>query len=51
MSHTYLGPAYRIEFERLVIRCYNPKDALYLQKAFLGKYGILSNFINWTSFE
>ena len=33
MSRTYLGPAYRIESERLVIRCYNPTDALYLQKS------------------
>jgi len=33
MTHTYLGPAYRIESERLVIRCYNPKDALLLQKS------------------
>ena len=33
MSHTYFGPAYRIESERLVIRCYDPKDALLLQKS------------------
>jgi len=51
MSHTYLGPAYRIESERLVIRCYNPKDALYLQKAVQESVEHLRPWMPWVKDE
>ena len=51
MSHTYLGPAYRIESERLVIRCYNPKDALYLQKAVQESVEHLQPWMPWVKDE
>ena len=51
MSRTYLGPAYRIESERLVIRCYNPKDALYLQKAVQESVEHLRPWMPWVKDE
>ncbi len=51
MSHTYLGPAYRIESERLVIRCYNPTDALYLQKAVQESVEHLRPWMPWVKDE
>ena len=51
MPHTYLGPAYRIESERLVIRCYNPKDALYLQKAVQENVEHLRPWMPWVKSE
>ncbi len=51
MSHTYLGPAYRIESERLVIRCYDPKDALYLQKAVQESVEHLRPWMPWVKGE
>ncbi len=51
MSHTYLGPAYRIESERLVIRCYNPTDALYLQKAVQESVEHLRPWLPWVKDE
>ncbi|MHA1472420.1 MAG: GNAT family N-acetyltransferase [Promethearchaeota archaeon] len=51
MSRTYLGPAYRIESERLVIRCYDPKDALYLQKAVQESVDHLRPWMPWVKSE
>jgi RimJ/RimL family protein N-acetyltransferase len=51
MAHTYLGPAYRIESERLVIRCYNPKDALHLQKSVQESVEHLRPWISWIKDE
>ena len=51
MSHTYLGPAYLIESERLVIRCYNPTDALYLQKAVQESIEHLRPWMPWVKDE
>ena len=51
MSQTYLGPAYRIESERLVIRCYNPKDALYLQKSVQESVEHLRPWLPWVKDE
>ncbi|MBY8980440.1 MAG: GNAT family N-acetyltransferase [Candidatus Lokiarchaeota archaeon] len=51
MSHTYLGPVYRIKSERLVIRCYNPKDALYLQKAIQENVEHLRPWMPWVKSE
>ena len=51
MSHTYFGPTYRIESERLVIRCYNPKDALYLQKAVQESVEHLRPWMPWVKDE
>ena len=51
MSHSYLGPAYRIESERLVIRCYNPKDALLLQKSIQESVEHLRPWLPWVKTE
>ena len=51
MSLTYLGPAYHIESERLVIRCYNPKDASYLQKAVQESVEHLRPWMPWVKGE
>jgi len=51
MSHNYLGPAYRIESERLVIRCYDPKDALYLQKSVQESVEHLRPWMPWVKNE
>jgi len=51
MAHTYLGPAYRIESERLVIRCYNPKDAFYLQKSVQESVEHLRPWLAWVKDE
>ena len=51
MSHTYLGPAYRIESERLVIRCYDPKDALLLQKSIQESLEHLRPWMPWVKTE
>jgi len=51
MSHTYLGPAYRIETERLVIRCYDPKDAQYLQKSIQESIEHLRPWLPWVKSE
>ena len=51
MSPTYLGPAYRIESERLVIRCYEPKDALHLQKSIQESVEHLRPWMSWVKSE
>ncbi len=51
MSATYLGPAYRIESERLVIRCYNPKDGLLLQKSIQESVAHLRPWLPWVKTE
>ena len=51
MVHTYLGPAYRIESERLVIRCYNPKDALLLQRSVQESVEHLQPWLPWVKDE
>ena len=51
MSDTYLGPAYRIESERLVIRCYKPEDALYLQKSVQESLEHLRPWMPWVISE
>ena len=51
MSHIYLGPAYRIESERLVIRCYDPKDAILLQKSVQESVEHLRPWMPWVKSE
>jgi RimJ/RimL family protein N-acetyltransferase len=51
MSQTYLGPAYRIETERLVIRCYDPKDAPLLQKSIQESIEHLRPWLPWVKTE
>jgi RimJ/RimL family protein N-acetyltransferase len=51
MVHTYLGPAYRIESKRLVIRCYDPKDALLLQKSVQESVEHLRPWLPWVKTE
>jgi RimJ/RimL family protein N-acetyltransferase len=51
MNKSYLGPAYRIETERLVIRCYNPKDAPLLQKSIQESVEHLRPWLPWVKTE
>ena len=51
MSQNYIGPAYRIETERLVIRCYDPKDAPYLQKSIQESVEHLRPWMPWVKTE
>ncbi|MFX0010359.1 MAG: GNAT family N-acetyltransferase [Candidatus Hermodarchaeota archaeon] len=51
MPGIYLGPAYRIETERLVIRCYNPKDAPLLQKSIQESVEHLRPWLPWVKTE
>jgi len=51
MPTPYLGPVYRIESDCLVIRCYNPKDALYLQKAVQESVEHLRPWMPWVKDE
>ena len=51
MSRTYLGPAYRIESKRLVIRCYSPMDAQYLQKSIQESLEHLRPWMPWVKTE
>jgi RimJ/RimL family protein N-acetyltransferase len=51
MSPTYLGPAYRIVSERLIIRCYEPTDALYLQKSIQESVDHLRPWMSWVKTE
>jgi len=51
MSDTYFGPAYRIESERLIVRCYNPTDALYLQKSVQESVEHLRPWMPWVKSE
>ena len=51
MSRTYLGPAYRIETDRLIIRCYDPKDAFLLQNAIQESLEHLRPWLPWVKDE
>ena len=51
MSQIYLGPSYRIESERLVIRCYDPKDAPLLQKSVQESVEHLRPWLPWVKTE
>ncbi|NHJ22912.1 MAG: N-acetyltransferase [Candidatus Lokiarchaeota archaeon] len=51
MPDIYLGPAYRIETGRLVIRCYNPKDAPLLQKSIQESVEHLRPWLPWVKTE
>lgn len=45
------GPVYRIETERLVIRCFNPADALLLHEAITVSVLHLARWLSWTTQE
>ena len=51
MNKSYLGPAYRIESKRLVIRCYDPKDAPLLQKSIQESVEHLRPWLPWVKTE
>ena len=51
MAKEYLGPAYCIETERLVIRCYNPQDAHLLQKSIQESVEHLRPWLPWVKTE
>ena len=51
MNKSYLGPAYRIESKRLVIRCYDPKDAPLLQKSVQESVEHLKPWLPWVKTE
>lgn len=51
MTHALTGPAYRIETERLVIRCWHPKDAAHLQTAINENLDHLRAWMPWAHHE
>ena len=51
MTQPYLGPAYRIETERLIVRCYDPKDAPLLQKSVQESIEHLRPWLPWVKTE
>jgi RimJ/RimL family protein N-acetyltransferase len=51
MSEILRGPAYRIETERLVLRCYEPRDAAALKAAIDSSLDHLRPFIPWARDE
>lgn len=51
MSETTRGPAYRIETERLVIRCWQPADAPLLKAAIDASLDHLSPWMPWAAAE
>jgi RimJ/RimL family protein N-acetyltransferase len=51
MSEHARGPAYRIHTERLVIRCWDPKDASLLQQAFEASVEHLKPWMPWAHGE
>ena len=51
MPENFFSPAYRIETERLVIRCWNPQDAPSLQAAVQVNIEHLRPFMPWVNSE
>ncbi len=51
MSETQLGPAYRIETERLVLRCWEPRDAQLLKDAIDLSLEHLREWMPWAEHE
>lgn len=51
MTDTKLGPAYRVETQRLVIRCWQPVDATHLQAAIDGSLDHLRPWMPWAEGE
>ncbi|MHA2181067.1 MAG: GNAT family N-acetyltransferase [Promethearchaeota archaeon] len=51
MSDSYVGPAYRIETNNLIIRCYSPIDAPLLQKSVKESYEHLLPWMPWVKSE
>ncbi len=51
MSATKLGPAYRIETERLVLRCWQPQDAGLLKEAIDASLEHLREWMPWADNE
>ncbi|NCB06224.1 MAG: N-acetyltransferase [Clostridia bacterium] len=51
MTDPHISPAYRIETERLVIRCWNPQDALLLQSAVQANIEHLRPWMPWVNAE
>ena len=51
MSELRKGPAYRIETERLVLRCWHPRDAGLLQNAIIGSLEHLREWMPWAHNE
>lgn len=51
MPENFFSPAYRIETERLVIRCWNPQDAPLLQAAAQVNIEHLRPFMPWVNSE
>lgn len=51
MLHAHQGPAYRILTRRLVIRCWNPEDAVLLKEAVDASIEHLRPWMPWASLE
>jgi len=51
MSIPYPGPAYRVATPRLVIRCYDPRDAQMMKTAIDESLDHLREFMPWAAYE
>lgn len=51
MSKTTLGPAYRVETQRLVLRCWQPQDAALLKQAIDASLEHLREWMPWANDE
>ena len=51
MENWKVGPAYRIETDRLIIRCYNPEDADLLAKSIWESLEHLKPWMPWVHSE
>jgi RimJ/RimL family protein N-acetyltransferase len=51
MAPEFPGPAYRIQTERLLIRCYHPEDAPLLHAAIQESLGHLQDWMPWAADE
>ena len=51
MAATRVGPAYRVETERLVLRCWEPRDAALLRDAIIASLEHLREWMPWANDE
>jgi len=51
MAATNVGPAYRVETERLVLRCWEPRDAALLRDAIIASLEHLREWMPWANDE
>ena len=51
MAKTKVGPVYRVETERLVLRCWEPRDAALLRDAIIASLEHLREWMPWANDE